>query len=147
MDTEDIGRMCIVYDDSSAPSEATRAIFHSDGRAKCYHSNRNIWWDFNHTSMTQSLREHSVWCSVAGWTWINQSVSVWSRMVESCGNGPGAASAAFLPSWILFTWTSTKGLNSKSLGGIKYTSPSKHVVKMWSSVWVAALVKFFNLPL
>lgn len=43
MDTEDTGRVCIVYDDSSTPSEATRAIFHSDGRAKCYHSNRNIW--------------------------------------------------------------------------------------------------------
>lgn len=73
-------------------------------------------------------------CSVAGWTWINPSVGVWNRMVAGYGNGPGAALAAFLLSWTPSTWTSTIWLNSKSSGGNKYLSPSKHVVKMWSSV-------------
>nr|XP_046264064.1 glutamate-rich protein 6 isoform X2 [Scatophagus argus]XP_046264065.1 glutamate-rich protein 6 isoform X2 [Scatophagus argus] len=36
-------RVCIVYDDSSAPHQPLRALFLSDGRGTCYHSNGNIW--------------------------------------------------------------------------------------------------------
>ncbi|XP_056913938.1 uncharacterized protein LOC130539537 isoform X2 [Takifugu flavidus] len=41
MVTEDNAKVCMVYDESSAARESTRAIFHSDGRATCYHGNRN----------------------------------------------------------------------------------------------------------
>lgn len=43
MVTKENGRVCIVYDDSDAPYRQIRAIFQSDGRATCYHSNGNIW--------------------------------------------------------------------------------------------------------
>ncbi len=42
--TREYGRVCIVYDDSDAPSQPVRAIFQSDGKATCYHSNGNIWY-------------------------------------------------------------------------------------------------------
>lgn len=43
MVTEGNGRVCIVYGDNNAPHQPVRAIFQSDGRATCYHSNGNIW--------------------------------------------------------------------------------------------------------
>ncbi|XP_039877714.1 glutamate-rich protein 6 isoform X2 [Simochromis diagramma] len=45
--TEHNGRVCIVYDDVSAPNQQIRAIFQSDGRATCYHTNGNIWLSLN----------------------------------------------------------------------------------------------------
>lgn len=42
--TEESGRLCLVYDDSNAPSQPIRAVFQSDGRATCYHSNGKIWY-------------------------------------------------------------------------------------------------------
>lgn len=41
--TEHNGRVCIVYDDVSVPNQPIRAVFQSDGRATCYHTNGNIW--------------------------------------------------------------------------------------------------------
>ncbi|XP_029309937.1 glutamate-rich protein 6 [Cottoperca gobio] len=41
--TEENGRVCIVYDDSEACEPPIRAMFQSNGRATCYHSNGNIW--------------------------------------------------------------------------------------------------------
>lgn len=43
MVTEDNAKVCMVYDESSAAGESTRAVFHSDGRATCYHGNRSAW--------------------------------------------------------------------------------------------------------
>lgn len=43
MVTEDNGRVCIVYDDSNTPCGPIRAVFQSDDRAMCYHSNGNLW--------------------------------------------------------------------------------------------------------
>lgn len=42
--TEENGRVCIVYEDSDASCQPIRALFQSDGRATCYHSNGNIWY-------------------------------------------------------------------------------------------------------
>lgn len=42
--TEENGRVCVVYDDGDAPCQPFRAMFQSDGRATCYHSNGNIWY-------------------------------------------------------------------------------------------------------
>ncbi|XP_072219067.1 uncharacterized protein [Leuresthes tenuis] len=41
------GRVCVVLDDGSAPSQPVRAVFQSDGRAVCYHSNGNMWLVLN----------------------------------------------------------------------------------------------------
>lgn len=43
--TEDEGRVCIVYDDTNAPSQYIRGLFLSDGRATCYHTNGSIWYE------------------------------------------------------------------------------------------------------
>lgn len=43
--TEENGRVCIVYDDGDAPDQPIRAVFQSDGKSTCYHSNGNIWYD------------------------------------------------------------------------------------------------------
>lgn len=43
--TEENGRVCIVYDDIDAPEQPIRAVFQSDGKSACYHSNGNIWYN------------------------------------------------------------------------------------------------------
>lgn len=43
--TKEKGRVCIVYDDSQAPSQPIRAVFQSDGKATCYYNNGNIWYE------------------------------------------------------------------------------------------------------
>ncbi|XP_037837972.1 glutamate-rich protein 6 isoform X3 [Kryptolebias marmoratus] len=45
--TEQNGRVCIVYDDNSVRCQRIRAVFQSDGRAACYHSNDSIWLVLN----------------------------------------------------------------------------------------------------
>lgn len=40
----DSRKVCIVYDDCNAPTQPIRAIFQSDGRSTCYHSNGDIWY-------------------------------------------------------------------------------------------------------
>ncbi|XP_031711216.1 glutamate-rich protein 6 isoform X2 [Anarrhichthys ocellatus] len=67
--TEENGRVCIVYDDSSY--QPIRALFQSDGRATCYHSNRNIWLSLN-SSGGQCLDE--VGARVRRWSWSSRGV-------------------------------------------------------------------------
>nr|XP_019960552.1 PREDICTED: glutamate-rich protein 6 isoform X2 [Paralichthys olivaceus] len=64
--TEENGRVCIVYDDSNAPNQVMRAVFQSDGRAACYHSNGNIWLSLN-TSGGECLDKTGA--RVRRWSW------------------------------------------------------------------------------
>ncbi|XP_040911124.1 glutamate-rich protein 6 [Toxotes jaculatrix] len=64
--TEENGRVCVVYDDSNAPSQPIRAVFQSDGRATCYHSNGNIWLSLNRSG-GQRLDEAGA--RVRRWNW------------------------------------------------------------------------------
>ncbi|XP_070774877.1 glutamate-rich protein 6 [Enoplosus armatus] len=64
--TEENGRVCIVYDDRDAPWQPIRAVFQSDGRATCYHSNGNIWLTLNRSG-GQCLDEEGV--RVRRWSW------------------------------------------------------------------------------
>ncbi|XP_034468978.1 glutamate-rich protein 6 [Hippoglossus hippoglossus] len=64
--TEENGSVCIVYGDSKAPNPVMRAVFQSDGRAACYHSNGNIWLSLN-TSGGQCLDEAGA--RVRRWRW------------------------------------------------------------------------------
>ncbi|CAB1454586.1 unnamed protein product [Pleuronectes platessa] len=64
--TEENGSVCIVYDDSKAPNPVMRAVFQSDGRAACYHSNGNIWLSLN-TSGGQCLDKAGA--RVCRWRW------------------------------------------------------------------------------
>ncbi|KAM4605270.1 glutamate-rich protein 6 [Polymixia lowei] len=63
--TEAKGRVCIVYD-SYAPEQPIRALFQSDGRATCYHSNGNIWLNLD-KSGGQCLDETGA--RVQRWRW------------------------------------------------------------------------------
>ena len=38
-----VRRVCVVYDDHTPNQQPIRALFHSDGRATCYHSNGSVW--------------------------------------------------------------------------------------------------------
>ncbi|XP_044075098.1 glutamate-rich protein 6 [Siniperca chuatsi] len=64
--TEENGRVCIVYDDSDASYQPIRAMFQSDGRATCYHSNGNIWLTLNRSG-GQCLDEEGA--KVRRWSW------------------------------------------------------------------------------
>ncbi|XP_034412138.1 glutamate-rich protein 6 [Cyclopterus lumpus] len=70
--TEENGRVCIVYDDSDASDQPIRALFQSDGRATCYHSNRNIWLTLN-SSGGQCLDEGGA--RVRRWSWSSLGVT------------------------------------------------------------------------
>ncbi|XP_023132289.2 glutamate-rich protein 6 isoform X2 [Amphiprion ocellaris] len=70
--TERNGRVCIVYDDSGAPKQPIRAVFQSDGRAACYHSNGNIWLVVN-KSGGQCLNDAGA--RTCGWSWGSLSVT------------------------------------------------------------------------
>ncbi|KAK5889004.1 hypothetical protein CesoFtcFv8_015049 [Champsocephalus esox] len=69
--TAENGRVCIVYDDSDASSPSMRAIFQSDGRATCYHSNGNIWLTLN-SAGGQCLDEAGA--RVHRWSWNSPSL-------------------------------------------------------------------------
>ncbi|XP_047446285.1 glutamate-rich protein 6 isoform X2 [Mugil cephalus] len=64
--TEQKGRVCIVYDDSSDPSQQIRAVFQSDGAATCYHSNGFIWLALNRSG-GQCLNESGA--RICRWSW------------------------------------------------------------------------------
>ncbi|XP_038574006.1 glutamate-rich protein 6-like isoform X1 [Micropterus salmoides] len=64
--SEENGRVCIVYDDSDASYQPIRAMFQSDGRATCYHSNGNIWLTLNRSG-GQCLDEEGA--RVRRWSW------------------------------------------------------------------------------
>nr|XP_043900496.1 glutamate-rich protein 6 isoform X2 [Solea senegalensis] len=64
--TEENGRLCMVYEDSDAPKQTIRAVFQSDGRATCYHSNGNIWLSLNRLG-GQCLDEAGA--RVRRWSW------------------------------------------------------------------------------
>ncbi|TKS79879.1 Glutamate-rich protein 6 [Collichthys lucidus] len=68
--TEENGRVCIVYDDGDAPCQPFRAMFQSDGRATCYHSNGNIWLALNRSG-GQCLDEEGA--RVRRWSWSSPS--------------------------------------------------------------------------
>ncbi|XP_039999549.1 uncharacterized protein LOC120798854 isoform X2 [Xiphias gladius] len=70
--TEENGRVCIVYDDSYAPNQSIRAVFQSDGRATCYHSNGNIWLSLNRSG-GQCLDEGGA--RVRRWSWSSLSLT------------------------------------------------------------------------
>ncbi|XP_076601179.1 glutamate-rich protein 6 [Chaetodon auriga] len=70
--TEENGRVCIVYDDSGAPHQPIRAMFQSDGRATCYHSNGNIWLALNRAG-GQCFDEEGA--RVRRWSWSNVSLT------------------------------------------------------------------------
>ncbi|KAG7229309.1 hypothetical protein INR49_012967, partial [Caranx melampygus] len=70
--TKDKGRVCIVYDDSNAPSQSIRGVFQSDGRATCYHSNGNIWLSLNRAG-GQCLDEAGA--RVRRWSWSSLSIT------------------------------------------------------------------------
>ncbi|KAK5859947.1 hypothetical protein PBY51_021462 [Eleginops maclovinus] len=69
--TAENGRVCIVYDDSDASTPSMRAMFQSDGRATCYHSNGNIWLTIN-SAGGQCLNEAGT--RVRRWSWNSQSL-------------------------------------------------------------------------
>ncbi|KAL3988467.1 C-reactive protein [Sarotherodon galilaeus] len=64
--TEHNGRVCIVYDDISAPNQQIRAIFQSDGRATCYHANGNIWLSLNMSGGRCLNNAGNITCT---WSW------------------------------------------------------------------------------
>uniref|UniRef100_UPI0037E90176 glutamate-rich protein 6 n=1 Tax=Semicossyphus pulcher TaxID=241346 RepID=UPI0037E90176 len=68
--TELNGRVCVVYEDSAAPHQPIRAMFQSDGRATCYHSNGNIWLTLNRSG-GQCLGEDGA--RVRRWSWAGLS--------------------------------------------------------------------------
>ncbi|GAA6228271.1 glutamate-rich protein 6-like isoform X1 [Lates japonicus] len=70
--TDENGRVCIVYDDSDAPNQLIRAVFQSDGRATCYHSNGNIWLSLNRSG-GQCLDEAGA--RVRRWSWSSPSLT------------------------------------------------------------------------
>ncbi|XP_022610901.1 glutamate-rich protein 6-like isoform X1 [Seriola dumerili] len=70
--TKENGRVCIVYDDSDTPNQPIRAVFQSDGRAACYHSNGNIWLSLNRSG-GQCLDEAGA--RVRRWSWSSVSLT------------------------------------------------------------------------
>ncbi|XP_030608398.1 glutamate-rich protein 6 isoform X2 [Archocentrus centrarchus] len=64
--TEHNGRVCIVYDDVSTPNQPIRAVFQSDGRATCYHTNGNIWLSLN---MSGGRRLNDAGTTTCRWSW------------------------------------------------------------------------------
>ncbi|KAK2822382.1 hypothetical protein Q5P01_022447 [Channa striata] len=70
--TEENGRVCLVYDDSRAPNPPMRALFQSDGRATCYHSNGNVWLSLNKLG-GQCLDE--VGARVRRWCWSSMDLT------------------------------------------------------------------------
>ncbi|KAM4557458.1 glutamate-rich protein 6-like [Fundulus diaphanus] len=60
------GRVCIVYDDISAPRQPVRAVFQCDGREACYHSNGSIWLALN-ASGGQCLNDAGA--KTRRWSW------------------------------------------------------------------------------
>ncbi|XP_041804918.1 glutamate-rich protein 6 [Chelmon rostratus] len=70
--TEEDGRVCIVYDDSDATHQPIRAVFQSDGRATCYHSNGNIWLALNRSG-GQCLDEEGA--RLRQWSWSSLSLN------------------------------------------------------------------------
>ncbi|XP_027141487.1 glutamate-rich protein 6 isoform X2 [Larimichthys crocea] len=70
--TEENGRVCVVYDDGDAPCQPFRAMFQSDGRATCYHSNGNIWLALNRSG-GQCLDEEGA--RVRRWSWSSPSLT------------------------------------------------------------------------
>ncbi|KAM8850594.1 glutamate-rich protein 6-like isoform 2-T3 [Spinachia spinachia] len=70
--TEENGRVCIVFDDNGASCRPIRAMFQSDGRATCYHSNKNIWYRMTlGRSGGQCLDEAGA--RVRRWSWSGAS--------------------------------------------------------------------------
>lgn len=63
--TKEHGRVCIVYD---TPCQAIRALFQSDGKGSCYHSNGNIWLTIN-KSGGQCLDPEGA--RARRWTWYS----------------------------------------------------------------------------
>ncbi|XP_060939587.1 uncharacterized protein LOC133017495 [Limanda limanda] len=80
--TEENGSVCIVYDDIKAPNPVMRAVFQSDGRAACYHSNGNIWLSLN-TSGGQCLDEAGA--RVCRWRWEGPLHPVFLSLNKSVG--------------------------------------------------------------
>ncbi|XP_041660202.1 glutamate-rich protein 6 [Cheilinus undulatus] len=70
--TEHNGRVCIVYDDAAASHQPMRAMFLSDGRATCYHSNGKAWLTLNRSG-GQFLDKEGA--RVRWWSWDNPSLS------------------------------------------------------------------------
>ncbi|XP_026231211.1 glutamate-rich protein 6 [Anabas testudineus] len=70
--TEENGRVCIVYDDSDSPEQPIRAVFQSDGKSTCYHSNGNIWLSLNRSG-GQCLDE--LGARVRRWCWSKLSLT------------------------------------------------------------------------
>ncbi|KAM4552200.1 glutamate-rich protein 6 [Odontesthes bonariensis] len=66
------GRVCIVLDDCSAPSQPVRAVFQSDGRAVCYHSNGNMWLALNRSG-GQCLSDAGA--RTCQWSWGSVSLT------------------------------------------------------------------------
>ncbi|XP_034038489.1 glutamate-rich protein 6 [Thalassophryne amazonica] len=64
------GRVCIVFDDAVRSSQRIRAMFLSNGKATCYHTNGNIWLNM-HNSGCQCLNEEGA--RVHQWTWSSPS--------------------------------------------------------------------------
>ncbi|XP_034147409.1 glutamate-rich protein 6 [Esox lucius] len=58
-------KVCIVYDDRTH-DHPIRALFHSDGRATCYHSNGNVWLSLD-VSGGQCLNEAGA--RIKRWRW------------------------------------------------------------------------------
>ncbi|XP_070700988.1 glutamate-rich protein 6 [Pempheris klunzingeri] len=70
--TGENGRVCIVYDDSDASCQPIRAMFQSDGRGTCYHSNGNIWLTLNRSG-GQCLDVTGA--RVRRWSWSSLSLT------------------------------------------------------------------------
>ncbi|XP_030017130.1 glutamate-rich protein 6 [Sphaeramia orbicularis] len=66
--TEENGRVCIVYDET--PDRPIRAVFQSDGRGTCYHSNGSIWLTIDRSG-GQCLDQDGA--RVRRWTWCDLS--------------------------------------------------------------------------
>ncbi|XP_061653590.1 glutamate-rich protein 6 [Phyllopteryx taeniolatus] len=65
--TKDKEKVCIVYDNNHVtPHGAIRAIFQSNGKATCYHSNGNIWLSLNRAG-GQCLDEMGA--RIRRWSW------------------------------------------------------------------------------
>ncbi|XP_053739037.1 glutamate-rich protein 6 [Synchiropus splendidus] len=64
------GRVCIVYDDSGAPTQPIRAIFQSDGKVTCYHGDGSVWLLMDRSG-GQCLNQSGV--RVRRWSWSPSS--------------------------------------------------------------------------
>ncbi|KAJ3594318.1 hypothetical protein NHX12_003625 [Muraenolepis orangiensis] len=71
--TEANGRVCVVYDDKDdVPEQPIRALFQSDGRATCYHSNGSIWFSLGQSG---GQRLDKSGARVQRWSWSRPGCS------------------------------------------------------------------------